>query len=257
MWQSSRRPLVGIFMAMLWGAYYFLWRGSSMQKISFKTLAISAVPILFVAAFSTTRWISGVGATSVSDHLDNMQQADVEAGLLGLVSGQDTGSVSFWLIENYPERMPYKYFNTFKVCVSYAVPRELWPDKPVAMSMLYPEIAGQENVPYGIFNVGPGVIGHGASEGGIISTVLYAIWIAVFLRFIDAIILTQGSKPFAIGITCSGLGHILAIARGESGSFIAITTICFIAAWAASWVLAGVSASLGLAQASPAAYRSG
>ena len=228
-WSVSRRPLVGIFLAMIWALYYFIWRGRSITRIMVTAFVLSIGPILFLAAFSTIRFVGGLTADrTLSHHVTNLKDADIKAGLLDLVSGANIASCSFWLIETHPEELEYRHLNTLEYFVVYPIPRALWEGKPTVMALDFAGLAGMRGVPIGNFSVGPGVIGHAACEGGLYALFIYGVWLGFMTRCFDEVVRLNILSPVAVLIVGAGLGHWLAVPRGETGSFAAIYMFTFI-----------------------------
>ena len=252
MWIGSRRPLMGVFLAMIWALYYFIWRGRSITRIMVTACVLSLGPILFMAAFSTIRYAGGTkDDRSLSDHAARIGDADIKAGLLDLVSGANIASCSFWLIETHPEELEYRHLNTLKYFIVYPIPRAIWQDKPTVMALDFAGLAGMRGVPIGQFSVGPGVIGSAACEGGLYALFIYAVWLGLMARYFDELVKLNILSPVAVLIVGAGLGQWLAVPRGETGSFAAIYLFTFIGAYIFSTPLSAIAISFGARSTGP------
>ncbi len=245
MWSKSRRPIIGVFLALLWAIYYFNWRGQSFPRLSLKLVALAILPLLFLGAYSTTRY--AVRERTPVEHIKQLSQANVTGGTLGMFRGADCGAVSFWLIEKFPERFDYRHLHTFKYFFIYPIPRSIWPDKPTVMAQDFARLATQRGVPLDQFSVGPGVVGSAACEGGWYALFVYALWMGLFCRFFDQLVIQNPHNILAVCAVGSGLGHILALPRGETGSFAATYVLLFAGTWITVLIVGWVARNFGMA----------
>lgn len=232
MWTSSRRPLMSVFMAGIWALYYYHWRGKSITRIVGTSAILMVAPAIMLAAFSTIRYAGGLHDTRrLSDHVARLGDVDIKSGLIDLVGGADTASCSFWLIENHPESLEYRHLNTLYYSFIYPIPRTMWPDKPTVMAQDFPRLAGQQGVPLDDFNVGPGVIGSAACEGGLYAVVVYALWLGLGASYLDSLMRFHYASPLAGMIPAAALGQWVALARGETGSFMSLYILAVVGAY--------------------------
>lgn len=215
----GRRGLVAVGAALIWGMYYSHWRYLAAPAILSRLAIVSIPPVLIVALFSSVRH-SGEHERTVLEHVQEMTaHGRFGEGLLKLVVGQNVGSVSMWLIEAYPESFDYRHLMTLRYFLFYPVPRMWWPDKPAGLGQL---IASQAQIPYvdkKALNIGPGIIGTAAAEGGWYALVMYAVLGGLFLRFFDQILVINHPSPFVVLPVGAALGEVLGLARGGVASF--------------------------------------
>ncbi len=214
----GRRGLVAIGGGLLWGMYYANWRNMSPVKMWVRLAAVSAVPLIFIALYTDAR-SAGEHDRTTAQHIRAMTSASVLRGTALLLDGQNTGTETLWLIENYPERFNYRPLFTLWYTVGVTVPRVIWPDKPVALSNTVATDARIRQVNRDKIKLSPGVIGSAAAEGGWYAVILYGIAFGLFLRFFDEIIRLAPWSPFAVLPVASGLGQVLGLARGETSVF--------------------------------------
>ena len=107
-------------------------------------------------------------------------------------------------------------------------------------------MAGQEGVPYGNYTVGTGIIGSIAAEGGLLALLVYSTWMGVLIRFFDELTITHIYNPFAVAITATGLGQLVGLPRGETGSFAALLMIAFISSLIICGLISWFASSIGL-----------
>jgi hypothetical protein len=219
----GRRGLVAVGGAILWGMYYSSWRylglGAQMRRLAL----VGAGPVIFIAAFTSVR-VSGEKRNAL-DHLAEIASgARLGEGLMRLLGGQSCGSVSMWLIETHPDDFAHRHLMTIRFFLVYPVPRDLWPNKPQPMSVEWVSMASLTNVGEGM-NVGPGIIGHAASEGGFYALVVYAIVGGLFLRFFDETANVRWWSPMLVLPMGADLGNVLGLARGETSAFAFLTCV--------------------------------
>jgi hypothetical protein len=117
------------------------------------------------------------------------------------------------LVQRYidTKRMEPKPFNTLYFCAVYPIPRRIWADKPVLLGITAAiEIARTRQTNWGV-----GIAGHGAYEGGIPVLVLYAVLLAIAIRFFDEPLKRQPTNPFLIAMLTAASPHILGWTRGD------------------------------------------
>ncbi len=223
----GRRSLVAVGGAIVWGMYYSAWRHLRTSSILARMALVSLAPILFIALFTSVR-SSGEHQRSTGEHLRKIVQGgNIVRGVVSLVSGQYAGSISLFLIENYPENHEYRHMESVYYFVVLPVPRRWWPSKPIPLSMEIAKEARISRVNWSRLKLGPGIIGHAAAEGGWYALIVYAILGGMFFRFFDEIIRINIDSPFVVLAVGSALGHFLGLPRGSvpNFAFLAVMTI--------------------------------
>lgn len=220
----GRRPFLAIGLSVLWG---LIWGGkqsrTKIQEVKTNRLAWFAalVSLAGLAAFSATREHSIIARQrSAHEVLAAMGQADVWEGIGMLLRGQDAGAASMWVIENYPENRSYRYFEAAAYAVVYPVPRTIWKGKPWPLSNRLHYEAGFRRLMDGTSTRGPGIIGHGAAEGGVIVLGLYGFLLGMLFNMGDRLVMLAQHAPMRLLGLSGGFAHLMAVPRGDTGSAI-------------------------------------
>lgn len=224
----GRRALLALAAAVVWGMYYSHWRYLTTAAI-LRRLAVASILPLIVLALYTAGRSPGEKDRTPGEQVEAMLSASFSEGATNLMSGQGSGVISMWVIENYPENFAYRKLNTLRYFFLVVVPRAWWPDKPFPLSSL---IASQASVPgvnksvgshsiagTGGITMGPGIIGHAIADGGWPVVFLYAVLIGIYLRFFDEIVYLNPQSPFMVLSIGAALGQIIGLARGETSIF--------------------------------------
>jgi hypothetical protein len=226
----GRRGLVAVAGALLWGMYYSHWRHFSISSVIGRLAVVGIVPLIVLALFSSARE-SAEHDRTLTEHLMEMRaRGDVGQGMLLLLHGQYTGSISMWIIESYPERFEHRHLMTIWHFLVFPVPRDWWPDKPITLGEQVPKLAAWSGIGTSL-TIGPGIVGHAAAEGGWYALLVYAAVGGIFLRLFDEVVRLNLNSPFVVlGVGCA-LGQIMGLARGTTSSFAAICVLTVSGAW--------------------------
>jgi hypothetical protein len=223
--EFGRRSLVAVGAGMLVGMYFSVWRYYPLGMVVKRLMLLAIPPFLVVALFTSVR-DSGEQNRSSTEHLQAiLTGGSLGAGVMDLLAGQGCAAGSMWLIETHPETFPYRHMFTPFFFVIYPVPRMLWEEKPVPIGIEMASMARIQNVQRHELNIGAGIIGTAACEGGWYAVIVYAALGGLFLRFFDETIRLNPTSPFVVLAITSGLGHVLGLARGEASAFAALTVI--------------------------------
>ncbi|MBL9122394.1 MAG: hypothetical protein JNG90_02095 [Planctomycetaceae bacterium] len=215
----SRRPLVAVFAALVWGFYFSYWRYQRPAGVIAKIVAVSIVPILIVASFSSIRE-SGRADRSVGNIVKRMvEQGDIVHGLRMLSSGDACGPTELWVMENIPGQFEPRHLFTLRFFFMLNIPRAIWPDKPVTLGNLVTTYIRMDGVDRKSHSFGAGIVGYGAGEGGLYAVIIYAFCSAVFLRFFDQILKANVLNPFLVIPLAADMGQLLGMARGDVALF--------------------------------------
>lgn len=148
-----------------------------------------------------------------------LKDASVGEGVLDLLTGQRAGLNSMWLIESRPQQMKYDTLHSLRLMIFFPIPRTFWQQKPDALAITMPKtelyVSGK---PAG-WNIGPGIIGHIQNDNPFIALWLYPLLIAGVLRFFDRATQWFSSNPFVVIPIGAAIGQVIAMPRGELGSF--------------------------------------
>ena len=170
--------------------------------------------------------------------------AMLKRAVADLFAGQHTAANSIWLIETYPEAYEYDTLHTVVYFLTMPVPRVLWENKPNAL--------GRTMVQQGFitqvgrnFSMGPGIIGHCATDNPWIALPLYALSLGLLLRLIDERVKRNVTSPFIVLPAGAALAQVLGLGRGETGLFLFNAATAMIGSWAVLAVSGKLLASAG------------
>lgn len=217
---SSRRDIIAVFAGFIWGVYFSRVRFMRLRSYLPTLGVVSAIGIVVVASFTSVRGSGADRDRTPMEHLQAMiTGTDLVGGLYDLGSGQQAAGISMWIIDNHPETYPFRGPATLQYIYEIPIPRMLWPEKPIPLSIELPKMARIRGVGYGEYSVGPGVVGQSYSDFGPPAVALYAILLAIMIRFADDLVWRSPRDIFVIAAVGSGLGQILAIPRGDVSLF--------------------------------------
>lgn len=215
----SRRPLVAVFAAIVWGFYYSYWRYQRPSRVMAKLAAVSIVPIIVVAMFSSIRE-SGKADRSVGHIVERMlTKSDVLHGLQMLTSGDAVGPSELWVMENIPERFAPRHLFSLRFFFMLNIPRAIWPEKPITLGNHLAAMARIEGLDLKTHSFALGVVGYAAGEGGLYALVIYAFVLAIFLRFFDQVVRAHILNPFLVVPMAADMGQLIGLARGDVALF--------------------------------------
>ncbi len=230
----GRRGIVAVGGSIVWGMYYSCWRHLRTTGILSRMAIIGLPPVIFLILFTSVRSAgrsaSGIDTSQLtaSRQIQNiLQGGSIVRGLAFLASGQYSGAISLFLIENCPENFEYRHMESVYYFFVLPVPRAWWPGKPNPLSQQIARMARVSRVSWTRLKLGPGIIGHAAAEGGWYAVVLYAIIAGLLFRFFDEIIRINLDSPFVVLAVGSALGHFIGLPRGSvpNFAFLAVVTV--------------------------------
>jgi len=226
----GRRDMLGIVIAFIWGSYYSHWRYGSFKKLVFRFACISVLGMLFLSAYTSTRFTFGLEMASLSSRVRALADADIGQGLQDLFSGQNAGMYSMYFISTRPERIEVDNLHSVKYFFSLPYPRRLWPNKPDALALTSVDEVHAPGRPKG-WNIGPGIVGHMVNDNIFIALPLYTCILAVFLKVCDGLLSKYAHIPYVVLPMGVSLGQVIAIPRGELGNFFAKTVLYIVGGW--------------------------
>ncbi len=230
----GRRGIVAVGGIIVWGMYYSYWRHLRTTGILSRMAIVGLPPVIFLALFTSVRSAgrsaSGIDTSQLtaSRQIQNiLQGGSIVRGLTFLASGQYSGAITLFLIENCPENFEYRHMESVYYFFVLPMPRAWWPGKPNPLSQQIARMARISRVSWTRLKLGPGVIGHAAAEGGWYALVLYAIIGGLFFRFFDEIIRINLDSPFVVVSVGAALGHYIGLPRGSvpNFAFLAVVTV--------------------------------
>lgn len=217
--EFGRRNLIAIFGCMIWGMYYSHWRYLPDRKLLTALAVMAAGPVIFLALYTSVRSSAEHDRTAGQQLQHITTGGNVKSGMMMLLDGQNTGTETLWLIENYPENFEPTPLMTITYFFEVNVPRLFWPDKPEPLSTKVATQARIRKVNRDRIKLSPGILGQIQADGGWYALILYALIGGLMLRFFDEMILVQASSPFVVLPIGSALGQILGLARGDTSTF--------------------------------------
>lgn len=223
----GRRPLIGVVLGFIWGAYYRrTWWISPARMVRFMIpLAVAAA--VAVSAFTAIRGAARGGTTAQT--LQHMQNANILAGAADILGGQSTGSASLWAIENWPSRLETHTLHSAKYMVCWYIPRFMWPEKPTPLGNDIATLAKIEGMNRNAVTIPPGVIGYARAEGGMFALLIYALFFGQFMRFFDELVRLNPTNVYIILPAGCCIGQVMGMARGCIALFSNLMILGFIA----------------------------
>jgi hypothetical protein len=222
----GRRGIVAVGGIIIWGMYYSYWRHLRTSGILSRMAVVGLPPVIFLILFTSVRSAGrsseGIDTSQLTAarHIRNIVEGgSMVRGLTFLASGQYSGAISLFLIENCPENFEYRHMESVYYFFVLPVPRAWWPSKPNPLSQQIARMARLSRVNWKRLKLGPGIIGHAAAEGGWYAVVLYAIVGGLFFRFFDEIVRLNIESPLVVLSIGSSMGHFIGLPRGSVPNF--------------------------------------
>jgi hypothetical protein len=224
----GRRPLIGVALGFVWGAYYrrVLWIKPA-KLIRFMiplTLAAAAIVSAFTAVRGSIRGESASAAATLS----RLRRANVQAGAADILGGQACGSASLWAIEQWPDRFDTKPLYSLKFMAYWYVPRFVWPGKPAPLGNDVARLAKIKGVNPDRITIRPGVIGYAQAEGGTKAVIVYALFFGQFLRFFDELVRLNPTNTYIVLPAGCCIAQVVGLARGCIAIFSNVMILSFI-----------------------------
>lgn len=220
--QTGRRDVLGIFLAVIWMTYWGWLRYRPMARQFLILGAGGAIAIIFLFAYTNMR--GSIGVQNATIEVRQQQLQDLVTGKVNPfaleqvipVIHQDTGVYSAYIMEEYPATYPLIPFNGLYFFVTNPIPRILFEDKPVALGIQLQKHLGANG------NLGVGIIGHGWAEGMMIGVLAYAVFFGILYRALDNSLRNYAGNPYFLAAMGSALGQMLALPRGEVSLFLVL-----------------------------------
>lgn len=240
--QSGRRDALGIFLSAIWMAYWSWLRYRPIKKQLAMVGVGGTLALLFLFAYSNMRGALTPQESTIEARAS--QLTDIVQGKVNPLESKNTKAVLFqdacqytcYVMEEYPRTHPLVPLNGLVFFIVNPVPRVIYDDKPVAMG-----IQVQKHLNAG-GNLGIGIMGHGWAEGLFIGMIAYAVFFGALYRVMDDSLKQRSHNPYFIAAMGTGLGHMLALPRGEVALFGVLWFYGFLSIVFIMWV---VKATLG------------
>lgn len=217
----SRRPLISVTLGLSWGAYYCLAGRISPTKILLWSVPPVTLAFVVVCAFSATR-IHSTYQFTTQERINSLIKVDAQdllEGAVRVLSGQEVGSASLWIMENYPKAQEPNHLSSLGRLFIHYIPRSWWPEKPKSLANEIARIANTREVSWNIHTAPPGVIGYAGAEGGMYAVVVYALFFATMVRLFDELNIRNVNNPFIVLSVGCVTGHFVGLARGDLTNF--------------------------------------
>lgn len=216
---SSRKPLMGLAAAALWGAWYASFRYRPFRSYALPFAALAGVGVIGIALLTATRGAGGDRDRSAIEHAQTIASGfnfkNISDGVVELSGGQGSGQISMWLTEQYPERRPFDPLFTARYYFLFPVPRAWFPAKGEPISVHIASMADVEGVDQDFIKVSPGMIGQFWIDGGWLAVMFYAVPLGIVFRMLDEWARRNSSSVFVVLPLGSALSDILGLPRGE------------------------------------------
>ncbi len=232
----GRRDPLGVFLAITWVAYWMWVRYRPMiQQVTISAVGASII-LVFLLGFSAVRGDSRAEDSDVGTRVKQFallfsgqrQTFDIQNFLL--VFYQDSALNSAYAISAYPQSYPIVPFHGAVYFLVNPIPRVFWENKPVGMGSAF-----QAQLKTG-GNLGVGIIGHGWVEGLALGVAGYAAFFGLMSGLFDGHLRRHANNPYLVAATGTGLGHMLAIPRGETSLMCVLWAYGFMAVIAALFI---------------------
>ena len=116
-------------------------------------------------------------------------------------------------IEEYTRKTSPDYFHTVRYVLTNPIPRDWWPDKPVALGEFLPRDRGEWVD--GKVNWGPSIIGNAFHDGGLWMAGLYGLVFGGAFRVFDQLLAEQPNNPWLVMLLAAASPKIVALSRGD------------------------------------------
>lgn len=214
---TGRQPLLALFLsvpiALYWLNYRYRRAGSTLFIVGMGGI----VAFLVLSAYSEIRHKpSNPGDSMLNVALDRIAMLP---SAIWHLEGVDrlfdpfTTDCSLAAIRHYSSWSDVRPFYTIWWIVANPIPRAVWQEKPESLGTMLPRELGVWK--YGYVNWGPGIVGHGYHEGGLIMLVFYGVLFGGCVRFLDGVLVRQPDNPYMLGIFCAIATQLIAFSRGD------------------------------------------
>lgn len=240
----GRRAILGVVGCFGWGAYHGYWKHLGPKAVVMRLGGAGLAALVLIAAFTAARDSSNRDR-SLGQAVSAVRGANVKEGVRLLLSGQDAGRNSMWLIENYPSRYPYDTLHTGRYFLTLGIPREFYENKPEALGRTAVGQANADRKRASNYSIGPGIIGHIATDNPFLALPIYAIFGGLFIGLLDRLIRLHPTNPFVVLPIGTTLGQFVGLARGETGLFLFQAVLGIAAAWVLMFMCAKAMSMIG------------
>ena len=217
----GRQPLLNVLLVFPITFYWMRLRYRSPARSFLPLVVGGAVAFVAVSAYGTIRWRASNEPMTVAFAIESLKLLPSELfGARGTSSplGGDAVEVSLLAIQQFSSWEAVKPFYSIYYVLSNPIPRSYWPGKPESLGTMLPRDLGVWTRT-GYVNWGPGIVGHGYHEGGLVMLIFYGFLFGVLLRYFDNKLLAQPQNPIFLAMLCSMAATFLAMPRGDFGIY--------------------------------------
>ncbi|MBX9737558.1 MAG: hypothetical protein K2X32_11595 [Phycisphaerales bacterium] len=232
----GRRDPLGVFLAIVWVAYWMWLRYQPMLKQVTVGIIGSSIIMVFLLGYTAVRGDTRADLSDVNTRIQQFsgllsgQRQVFDVNNLLMVFYQDSALNSAYAISKYPSTYPLMPFHGATYFLVNPIPRVFWEDKPIGIGNLF-----QNQLRTG-GNLGVGIIAHGWVEGLAFGVAAYAAFFGIMSGMLDGALRRSANNPYIIAAAGTGLGHVLAIPRGETSLLCVLWLYGFASVIAALWV---------------------
>lgn len=211
---SGRRFLLGLLLVGPWVLYFAKMRYMRPVRLMVPVGVGAGVALVLVLMYSSVRGESerdaGARLRQIAGVLTN---PSVTMNTLYFTLYTDTTYNTLFILENYPDQFEHHPLHGAYWFFANPIPRVFWPGKPAALGET---LQGQMST---AANLGPGIIGHGWYEAGLIGVLYYAVFFGLLLGVLDRSLAERAANPFFVVMLGSNLGNWIAMPRGDTPLF--------------------------------------
>ena len=233
---TGRRSLLSTAMAFPVVAYWLWARYRSAASNVIVAALLGGLIFITLAAYTSIRHRHQDDAPNPVAHAIGSLKM-MPAAMMGMgntrILGGDAVEASLAAINTYGVRKPHEPFFTVYYVLGNPIPRAFWPSKPIGLGARLPYDCGWGGRNHGLFNWGPGIVGHGFHEGGLHMLLFYGLLSGIAFRYADELLRRQHDNAILLGVFAAASGQIVGLVRGEFGLFI----VLIIAACLTGWVV--------------------
>lgn len=222
----GRRDTMSVLLALPITIYWLRLRFRSVLSTFFLAAVFGGLILGVLAGLSAVRGSgddSGTVGGAASKLVSALLNVDFNLGL-SLVGG-DTTDASLAAIQLYTNTLDPEPFFYFRYLLVHPIPRAWYPEKVSALGITLPDDLRLRFFSES-FSLGPGIVGHGYHEGGLLMLAFYAFFFASIFRYFDEQLERKAGNVVIIGIFAAASGQIFAFSRGDICVFSVLIIAC-------------------------------
>jgi hypothetical protein len=242
----GRREVLSVLIAIPWMWYFMSLRYRSAASIAVFASASAAAGVIFLVLFTGIRFKGvndeGTRAPGAAERFhqitDLLINPSVKRGAFRSMLYTDTANVTMYIMQHYPDSYEYLPGHAALWVLVNPIPRSLYPDKPEALGIILSKHMGRAE------NLGPGILGQGWSEAGLIGVFAFAVFFGCLYGAVDRGLLERGSNPYFAAVMAAGAGNVFAMPRGDVALFSIQVAAAMVGSGTVLWVVKLASAKV-------------